>query len=282
MNFTAGVSFDFGNKVKRIGLRLSFSYEYNFIQINSTVNAYYVFSSLALENKTPELQFGIGPGFGFGKIDSVQNRFVGLSENNLYFNNMIGYAYTIYLDKQETSQSSGLIYANFGSLSVITENDLLGGGKGWKDRFRTGAFRMEYQYFDAKIAINTILWTGDFSECTKVTDSEYPARFGYFSNDKAIHGAYSAGLFSLHMEQILPYGQVAKFDLGVDSEQVRHYVQNKALHDMPFYTDKMVKRKLMHIPMLQKDGTQYLFLDQQKIRPSKVYFNLGLNSGIFY
>jgi len=34
--------------------------------------------------------------------------------------------------------------------------------------------------------------------------------------------------------------------------------------------------------MLQKDGTQYLFKDGQTVRPTTLYFNLGLNTGVFY
>ena len=73
---SAGLSFSFGNKVKRIGLRCGTFYTYAFTQINASVNTYYNFKSLAIRKKTPELQLALGAQLGFGKQDSMINRFV--------------------------------------------------------------------------------------------------------------------------------------------------------------------------------------------------------------
>ena len=145
-----------------------------------------------------------------------------------------------------------------------------------------GQLKLCYTHLNTRVGVNVLMWTGDYASSQKITGTDYPARFGYRGNDESIYGNFSLGLLSMSLDQILPYQQVARINLGVDSEQVRHAVQNKALHDMPFYTDKMVKRQLMHIPMLQSDGTQYLFLEGQSVRPAQFYYNLGLNPGVFY
>ena len=101
--FSAGLSFSFGNKVNRIGVQISGYYSYDFVQVNSTINAYYNFQTLGTKLKTPELQLGIGAEFGFGNKDSVRNEFIGLTENNLLSTYSVGYSYLYYFDKINTS-----------------------------------------------------------------------------------------------------------------------------------------------------------------------------------
>ncbi len=283
--FQAGLSFNLSNKVSRIGLRLSgFAYS-RFIQINGSVNGYYNFQSLGVKQKTPELQLGLGAQFGFGKTDTLRNEYISLIDKNFTFKNSLGYTYLIYLDKQNTTQTGGILSANFHQFTLATENDLFGAGKGWRDRFRTGAFLVEYQYNQIKFGINSTLWTGDYTGCTKVKDSDYPSRFGYVKNDKAIYGSNSLGLLSLQVKYIIPnipYQQIAQLNLGIDSEKIRNSIQNKFIHNTPFLPDSWVKYENYHIPMLQKNGEQFLYQPDQKIKPTSVYFNLGMNNSVFY
>ena len=83
--FTAGLSFSFGNKVNRIGLRTSAFYGYQFVQINAQVNFLYNFQTLALNNKTPEIQVGVGTQLGWSKSDTITNRFMGLIDKNIAY-----------------------------------------------------------------------------------------------------------------------------------------------------------------------------------------------------
>ena len=282
LNFRIGASFDFGNKVKRIGLRLSSGYGYLFAQFNSTANLYYNFSSLALCQNGFEVQLAIGTQIGFGNKLSNDNKYLSVTDNNMPSSYTIGYAYTRYWDTQGTKQSTGTIVCNLANFAIVTENDLFGAGKGWRDRYRTGAIKFTYRYLDTKFGFSMLFWTGDYASCSKIIDSKYPARFGYRSNDKAIFGNYSLGLFSAQVEYILPYQHVLRLDAGIDSEHIRHFVQNKGLHDMPFYTDKMVKRQLMHIPMLQENGDQFLFKVDETVKSTQIYYNVGLNNNTFY
>ncbi|MFK8036842.1 MAG: polymorphic toxin type 23 domain-containing protein [Crocinitomicaceae bacterium] len=283
VNFKLGLTVDFGNEVKRIGLCFDINAYHEFVQVNLMSGAYYNFSSWGIQDKTPEVKLGVGAHFGIGPKDNILNPFVTLHDQNMPHDYSIGYGYQYYFDKQGTSQSSGLIVFNYKGLSILTENDLLGAGKGWRDRYRTGAIKLTYRYECLRFGVNVQLYTGDYASSPKIRDNQnYPARFGYKSQDKSIYGNKSLGILSLQGEYVGPYFQSARVDLGINSEKVRHFIQNKSLHDMPFYTDKMVKRELMHIPMLQEDGTIYTYDIGQSVKPASFYYNLSLNPTAFY
>jgi len=279
---TSGLSFSFGNKVNRIGLRASGFYVYGIGQVNASLNAYYNFQSLAIKKKTPELQLGIGTQIGFGKKDTSSNHFIGLIDNNTdrYFSG--GYTYQYFFDKQNTSQGGGIINLNIEHFTFATSNDLFGFGKGWRDRFRTAAVLLQYRYLDTKIALNSTFWTGDYIGCKKIKNSNYPARFGYKENDKAIYGKYTAALTSIQIEQVLPYSQIARLNIGMDNEKVRHLLQNRLIHDQDYIPKKWIKIPQMHFPMLDENGNQYLFREGQHIKPTTIYYNIGLNNSVFY
>lgn len=280
--WSAGLSFSVGNKIQRIGLRASVFYTHGFAQINSTSSLYYNFKSLGTGLKTPEFQFGIGGNFGFGKRDSSSNRFVTLTDNNTDYFYSIGYSYLVFVDRINTTQAGGILSVNIENFTLATHNDLFGFGKGWRDRFRTAALLVQYRYLDTKAGLNLTLWTGDYIGCEVVNDITYPSRFGYKKNEKAIYGRSMAGLLSVQIDQYLPYHQMARLNVGVDSEKVRHVIQNKLIHDQYYISRKLIKRPQKHFPMLDKDGNQYLFKEGQKVRPASIYLNLGLNGGVFY
>lgn len=281
---SAGLSFSFGNKVSRLGISIAGYYTYGFVQLNPSLKAYYNFQSLGLKRKTPEIQLALGSQFGFGKTDSLRSNFIGITENNMEYRNSAGYTYVRYWDCNQTAQSTGIFSVDFGQFKVATENDLFGAGQGWKDRFRTGAVLFEYQYGDTRFALNTTLWTGDYTGCDNVYDTDYPARFGYRTCEKGRYCDYSLGLLSLQVSQLLPLPmtQVATANVGIDSEQVRHFVQNKIIHDQPFFPKKWLWRKPAHLPMVNCDGGQYLYDPVDKVKPVSFYFNLGLNNHPFY
>jgi len=282
LGWSAGLSFSLGNKIQRIGLRGAVYYTHGFAQVNATSNIYYNFKTLATSKKSPEFQFGIGGNFGFGKRDSSRNNFVSLTDNNTDYFYSVGYSYLLYVDKINTTQAGGILSANIENFTFATHNDLFGFGKGWRDRFRTAALLLQYRYMDTKAGINLTLWTGDYIGCEIVNDGKYPSRFGYKKNEKAIYGRSMAGLLSLQMEQFLPFNQIARLNIGIDSEKVRHAIQNQFIHDQYFINRKLIKRPQKHFPMLDKNGNQFLFKEGQEIRPASFYFNLGLNTGVFY
>jgi hypothetical protein len=280
--WSAGLSFSVGNKIQRIGLRSSAFLTYGFAQVNATTNVYYNFKTIATALKTPEFQLGVGGNFGFGRRDSSLNHFVSLTDNNTDYFYSVGYSYRLYLDNIKTSQAGGILSVNIENFTFATHNDLFGFGKGWRDRFRTAALLLQYRYLDTKAGINMTLWTGDYIGCEIVNDGDYPSRFGYKKNDKAIYGHSMASLLSVQIEQFLPYNQIARLNIGMDNEKVRHAIQNKLIHDQYYINRKFIKRPQKHYPMLDKEGGQYTFKEGQSIRPASFYFNIGLNTGVFY
>jgi hypothetical protein len=286
---SAGISFSFGTHINRIGFHAAGYYTYAFAQANISVNGYYNFQSLALKEKGLELQLGTGLELGFGRKDTTRSPFIGLTENNLRQDYSVGYNYLIYFDKQKTTQTSGILDVNVLDFKFATENDLFGFGDGWRDRYRTGAFLLEYRYNNFKFALNSTLWTDDYTICKKVLDTEYPARFGYKQDNKVKFCGESIGLLSAQVKYLTPVPnqywpayQEVQLNIGVDAEQVRNVIQNKMIHDHYPIPTKFIKRNPCHIPMQDIDGNQYLYKSGQRIEPVKFYFNAGTNQGVFY
>lgn len=284
--FTAGLTFDFGTRVNRVGVSASAYYGYYFAQANAGLKWFYNFQSIGLRKKTPEVQLYGGLNFVFGDGDSLVRKFSGIAENNSSHPLAVGYTYIRYWDRTNTTQSTGLFNFEAMGFRVLTENDLFAGGKGWRDRFRTGAFLMDYTFGDFRLAITSSLWTGDYIGCEIVNDTLYPARFGYRLAEGSIYGLNSMGLLSMQLSYAipnLPVSQIARINVGMDSEQVRNFLQNELIHDQPFAPDRFINENFTpHIPMMNDQGGQYLRRPGEKIRPIGFYFNVGMNSPVFY
>ena len=258
-------------------------YGYDFAQVNASFNLLYNFQSFALKAKSPEIQTGLGIQLGFANEVQDRNAFVGLSEQNTDHSCAIGYTYMYYWDKNETSQGTGMFSLDLWDFKLVTENDLFAGGKGWRDRFRTGTFYIEYQYDSLKFGLGTLFWTGDYVGCDVITDDpDYKARWGYRLNNKAKYGNTTVGLLYGSVKYLAPFQQTPQVRFGIDNERVRNTMQNKLIHNAPFAPDFLMKREVYHIPMLMENGEQFLYNEGQKIKPTKLYFELGLNEMPFY
>ncbi|MGB1040666.1 MAG: polymorphic toxin type 23 domain-containing protein [Flavobacteriales bacterium] len=277
-----GVSLSLGNKVKRLGVTTSGYIVSDWAQINSSATLNYNFKSLAINKSTPEIQVSLGAQGGYGVKNHGLNNFIGPTENNSQYKNSIGYTYIRYWDRNGTSQSTGLISLNFNRITIATENDILAGGLGFQDKFRTGGIYLEYQYMDTKIGVNTTLWTGNYWNSPKITDSDYPSKYGYRGMENSEYGNFSASLLSIQVKQLLPYDQVAQVNIGVDDERIRNRIQNKLMHDLKFIPKKWQNTKNIHIPMLTDEGEQYLYKKGQEVKKPTFYYNIGLNNGVFY
>lgn len=277
-----GVSFAFGNKINRLGFIASGYAVRDWLQINSSANFNYTFKSLAIKKSTPEIRLSIGAlgGYGF-KLENVNN-FIGATENNTVFANSIGYTYNRYWDKNGTTQSSGLIAARFNKITIATENDILGAGRGNEDKFRTGGVYLEYQHLDTKLGINTTMWTGNYSKSPLISDTDFPAQNGYRDMKNSVYGNRSASLLSFQIKQLLPFNQTAQLNIGIDDERIRNRLQNQFMHNLKFIPKSWQKTKNFHIPMLTEDGKQYLYKPEQTIKKPTFYFNLGMNNPMFY
>jgi len=281
--YSVGVCFSFGNKANRIGVHAGGYLNKGRFQLNLTQKTYYNFRSLGLKRRGFECQLGGGVQVGFSKEDTIRNWFVGVYDANLPFRHAAGYSFIQYWDTWGTSQSTGMLNASIYDVGFITENDLFGNLIHQTDRYRTGAFALEYRYKTTRILTQVILWTHDYSHCTVIDneDTKKWARFGYYQDNAAKSRNHSLGIWSIGFSQWLPYQQTANINLGLNSEKVRNVIQNEFIHDQPFFPDPLVKRKPAHIPMLGKQG-QYLHSITDSIRPANFYFNFGLNELPFY
>lgn len=284
---SAGIGFSFGTHQNRIGLHTAAYYNYGFAQANISLNGYYNIQSLALKQKGFEFQFGSGMQLGFGRKDSIRSPFIGLSENNMEHIYSVGYDYMLFLDQQQTSQAGGILSVNIDRFKFATQNDLFGFGDGWRDRFRTGAFLLEYRHDNFKFGLNATLWTDDYSVSKKILDTDFPARFGYKDDRNVKFGGKSVALLSAQVKWLAPssyapLNQEAQLNIGIQSERVRNVLQNRIVHDHAFIPEKWISRNPCHIPMEAEGGGQYLYQENQIVKKPSFYFNIGANEDPFY
>lgn len=234
---------------------------------------------------TKELTWGVGALWAWGqKSETSRNPFHSLVENQTGLSNSLAYSFRAYKDGIGTSQLTGVAGVELGKWQFTVENDAFSGVAA--DKFRTAAACMRYRLPDgAHIGLETILWTGDpFTDMidTKTRDNAYPGRYGYRDMSHAHYGRFSHGILAMLWQQALPYGQTAKAEAGIDSEWVRHFLQNIIIHDLYILPDCINPAKMPHIPMVADDGTQFLFREGQKVRPARFFGQVSLNGDLFY
>jgi hypothetical protein len=278
--FNISLNVAFGTHFQRLGLNLNFYYTNTHFQANSELRAYFSFKNLGPRFINPELVLAQGLVFAYGKTDQVFNPFLNSVSNQTGYSNSVAYSYNAYFNKRKTTQQTGIVAFQFDKIAVITENDIL--ARTMLDRFRTAAFLIHYQYEDKfQAAINCSMWTGSMGNRTS---SERPEFYSGCYMDTT-HGQYantSHGLLSAQIKYNVAYSQNAQLNCGVDAEQIRNAVQNRFIHDMPLIPKKWKQAKNCHIPMLDKNGNQYLYKPDQKIRNPKVYLNVFSNANVFY
>lgn len=274
-----GVVIAVGNRFQRMGLTLQGYYFYDFIQINAEVRAYHNLKNLGPAFEYNEAVTSLGAVLAYGGKQTYYNPFLSSVSNQTKRAYSIGYSYNIYFNKIRTDQRTGIIALQFGDVSIISENDLY--AHPLKDRFRTGAFLVQYQYKDYfQVAVNCTLWTGKMgTECRGDTNFPY---IGYIDTTGGLYTRYSHGLLSAQFKMNMTHGQNAQLNLGIDAEQVRNAIQNRLIHDMIIIPRKWFTPINCHIPMLDENGDQYLYRKGQKIRKPKFYWNTFSNASLFY
>ena len=280
--FSVGLSFNFGTKVNRIGIQYNTFYTYDFLQVNLGIRGYYNWNSLGPKVKRPELQINGGLVLGYGEKMEEENPFIHAVSNQTLRKYSFGYSYQLYLEKL-TPQQSGTIGLQFGTVELLIENDVFG-LKG-KDQYRTGGFGVAWRYKHTRVALQSALWTGTThgKKVKRINDGGiYPCRFGYKDISGAHCGQYSHGIVYLQVQQFLPYHQTASISIGVDDERIRHFFQNKLIHDLVFIPESWQSAHNPHIPMLDKNGKPFLFNEGQELQEMRFYFDLGLGTPLFY
>ena len=276
--FNVGFIGAFGTHVQRFGIVVQGYAAYEFAQINASVRLYDNFKNIGPKGEDGEVNAALGLCLGYGTKIKEKNLFLNSVSNQTGYKNSVSYSYNVWRNKIKTSQVTGIIAFQFNHFSFITENDLL--AKPILDRFRTGAFLLQYQDKHFQYAINCTMWTGKMGEAVK-NDSLFPSP-GYMNTVNGVYSNLSHGLLSAQIKYANQYGQYLQSNIGIDAEQVRNVVQNKFIHDMPFIPKKWNKVENLHIPMIDSEGNQYLYRKEQKIKKPKLFFNAYTSPNIFY
>jgi len=275
--FNIGLVSALGNRFQRVGLTFQACYCYDFAQVNAEVRLYHNFRNLGPRVGYNELVTSAGIVCGYGEKGAEHNPFMSSIGNQTGYRYSIGYSYNLYFNRVKTSQQTATIALQFGAVSLISENDIF--ARSTLDRFRTGAFLVQYQYKDLyQVAINCTMWTGQMGNKV-TTDTAFPY-VGYMDTTGGVYARYSHGLLSAQCKTALTYGQTLQANVGIDAEQVRNFVQNRMMHDMVFIPRKW--RRNCHIPALDTAGNQYLYKTGQKIKRPMPYWNLFTGAATFY
>ncbi len=279
IGFNVGANFAIGSHFQRFGLNLNLFYINNFFQSNSEIRAYFSFKNLGQKKIYQELVLAQGLVFGYGPQQTFFNPFINSISNQTGFVNAVAYSYNAYFNKIKTTQQTGIIGLQFNSISFIIENDIL--ARPALDRFRTGAFLIQYQYNEVfQAALNCTMWTGAMGKSVR-DEKNFPAGC-YIDTSGGNYTNYSHGLLSAQFKYNMGLSQIIQANMGVDAEQVRNVMQNKLIHDVALLPKSWFKRNNCHIPMLDDKGNQYLYKPEQKIKQPEFYWNVFSNANLFY
>ena len=291
--FKVGIVAEYGTHIQRLGFVASFFTTFRNHEFDLEYKSYFNFKNLGPSNKYWENSFTAAYTYGFGK--SIENH-----TPSTYFKPIIShldekyavsYALTFFFNKIGSQQSIGRFSFYIDNWIISSENDLFGNFKG-RDRFRTGSFTFGYHSEEFLYMINTVLWTGDgkCAEAKKYTaetsdaSTKTGARFGFKDISKCFFGKFSHGILNgqITYKPNNFFDQNYTVSTGVDSEKVRHFIQNKIIHDMYFLPPAFINSKNLHYPILDENGEPFLDEKKQKIKRDRFYFRLGQNVGDNY
>ena len=289
-----GISLQWGMPVNRIGFNFSIASVYKNFQWSNSVFCFYNRNCFGYNNSSLETQLSTNLGFGFSKkVEKLENNIALIQPHSNFTNNnhFISYGLKYYGDNNATSQTTGFFIYRFKNFFLQTENDALI----FKtyDRFRTGAFSLGFEnnyqsnqswFSQQRFALHFLAFmpSNKDANAKKVAETSYPSPNGYLDFSKNIRGNVSVGALFFQLESSLNFNQAAFLQVGIDDEHVRNFIQNKIFHDLKFIPKSWKKVKNYHVPMLKKDNTNYLFLENEKVRPTKLFFHLGTNSPMNY
>ena len=249
------ISIAIGNQFDRIGFRISAYYVKDFFQVNPGLSMFFNFKALGPEKQYLESIASLGVIFGYGKKNAAPNYFYTSVSNQTNLKNSIGYAFNYYFNDIGTSQQTGIFSFQFNHFSLLAENDLFARPK--LDRYRTGAFLLQYRKDEIQLGINTTLFTGQMGK--KITDPNYPYSHIYKDTIGGQYTPYSHGLLSFQFQYANSNYQTLQSNIGLDAEEIRHAIQNRFIHDMIFLPKAWRKSSSAHIPMIDSEGNQFLF-----------------------
>lgn len=267
-----GLILNLGTHVQSIGFNFKNYYHDQFYQINIGSSITFNINSYGNRKNLWESRtyFGLIL-LGGKKNNSIDFMMDGLTHQTR-FQNSVGYNYVWYYDNRQTSQRSGGWSIGFKNFNILFENDIFG-GQG-KDRFRSG--HILFSYFNENIRFGTgfYIWTGETKGATWIKTPMDGCPYGYSSLENNPYGKTSHGILYATIQGNLPFNQTFGGKIGIDSEHLRHKIQNRLIHDLVFLPKKF-PRKTPHYPRLDENGLPVFSMDS--VRKSKFYFQSFVN-----
>jgi hypothetical protein len=279
--FNVSLNLALGTHINRLGVNLHFYYLSGQFQANTELRTYYNFRNLGPKLPYPEIVLSQGLVFGYGGKTNLYNPFLSAISNQTIYRNSIAYAYNLWFNRIGTTQQTGNVAFIFDGAGIIAENDIL--ARPTLDRFRTGAFLLQYQYADIlQAGVNCSIWTGQFGNKKEIFLIKAFYNNCYMDTTGGRFISYAHGLLSAQVKYNVGYGQNVQLNAGIDAEQVRNAIQNKLIHNMRFLPENATRTKNCHLPMIDQHGNLFLYSEGQLIRKPRVYLNAFANAGIFY
>ena len=273
----AGVSFQFGTHFNNLGIFCNTYFADRFYQFNLGEQFTFRLSDLGDRQRFFQSRCSAGLVLLAGKENSPQDFQLNGLFHNTKKNLGLAYNYIWYNDNIGSSQRSGGWGIHVKNFSLLFENDIFG-GQG-KDRFRTGHFALTYRDSTWKYSAGFSIWTGETSETNWIKVSNKGCPNGFRILEDKPFGKTSHGIAYVGFDYMLGAYSWLGYKVGVDSEKLRHYLQNRAMHDL-VWLPRCVKRNTPHYPVLDEQGCPVF--DPKKARSSILYFNGGLNDSWSY
>ena len=280
--FNVGANFALGSHFQRFGINFNFYYYNKNFQANTEARFYFNFKNPGPQKIYAEMALAQGLVIGFGNKQNYFNPFINSVSNQTGYNFSAAYSYNLYLNSKKTiktKQQTGIIAFQIKDIALIIENDIL--ARPILDRFRTGAFLIQYQYQDVfQAAVNCTMWTGAMGKTVR-ENPDFP--WGcYIDTTGGTYTNISHGMLSAQLKYHMGLSQIIQANVGIDAEQVRNAMQNKLIHEVFFLPKNWFKRYNCHIPMIDTQGNQYLYQSNQKIKKPQFYWNVMSNANLFY
>lgn len=271
VGFQVGIVLDFGSHENEFGLEMNAFGLYRFTQVNAGTRFSFLINSLGGRRNLLENRTNLGLLLLGGKRQMLPNNyFTGLTHNSNY-NNALGYNYIWYFDNAGTSQRSGAFGLTLNKMSILFENDVFGGQA--KDRFRTGHLQFSYYTELARYSFGMNMWTGETNGSPRLKPTENCPN-GFKNLTKLPYGKTSHGVMYFGAQYQLPFNQLIRWRIGMDSEEIRHFFQNRLTHDLIFLP-KSFPRNTPHYPRLDKNGNP--IFNRNDRRDDVLFFQIGTN-----
>lgn len=270
---TVGAILNIGTHVNSIGFSLNTYYTNYFAQINAGSSIRFNLSSYGQRKHFIENRNSLGLILLAGKREQSRDFELDGLFHNTQYNYGLGYNYLWYFDNAGTSQRSGGWAIHLKKFSLLLENDVFGGQA--KDRFRTGHLAFHYRYDEQmKFSAGVYFWTGETANSywQKIPMEKCPSGFRILED--LPYGKTSHGIGYGGVQFKLPYGQTAGVKIGIDSEHLRHFFQNRLSHDLILFPAGM-ERNTPHYPRLDKEGCPTF--DKDSVRKSRFFLQFNVN-----